>query len=208
MADAPPPNQETSPAEGVPPTEPPSPAIEPPVALSVVTDRIRDWIARRSARDIWIGFAGGVLSGLVLWWIQGAITSAQSDAENARLVTAIERSVTNECQRLQATFATLYDSYPTMECGMNIYRLPQPDVALTSYLNDRRELIIDAMGDDGASLIRDSALASEAYQRFYTDPYFDAVISEHTSTFQSYYEPLVRMCSKVGVEISIQACPY
>lgn len=169
---------------------------------------IKVWLSDLSHRAFILTVISGVFSGIIAWFIQDYISERGKKNTDVKLFTAIQGSVTEECKRLQQVFENFYDNYPTITCQINVYRLPQPDVSLVDYLNDRREMIVDKMGQEGPVLIRYSALSSEAYDRIFSDQYFQSTIYEDTSIFHDYFEPIEKMCSIFDMKISLQKCPF
>lgn len=186
----------------------PEPPEKRPNLIQRFSGTVGAWVADLSHRTFILTVVSGVLSALAAWMVQGYFVERDSRNLAASVVETIEVSVRAECNRLSDVFATLYDSYPTLTCDMNVYRLPQPDISLVGYLNDRRETIVAAMGEDGVKLIRSGALSSEGYNRIFSAHYFQSSISTGTATFQDYFLPMQEMCSIVDVPISIQECPF
>lgn len=150
----------------------------------------------------------GVVSGIITWQVQSYWSGLQKGRDEESRARAAIKATATECARLKSVFRTFYVGYPTLTCEINVYRLPQPDTTLVSYLNERRESIAYFLGDKGSDLIRDASLSAESYKRIFSSSNFRSTISKETTTFDSYFSPLQGMCSKVGVAIEIQSCPY
>lgn len=121
---------------------------------------------------------------------------------------AVLKSVIEECHRVRPAFATLYEGYANPTCRIDVHALPRPDLSLTAYLNDRREVIVGALGADGASLIRSAALSSEGYDLMIGDRSSEIPIDREAMAFDGYYRPLREMCALVEVDLRIQECPF
>jgi hypothetical protein len=167
---------------------------------------IKVWLADLSQRAFLLTVISGVTSGAIVWFVQSYISDREQRSAALELVNAIRVSTASECNRLKETFAKLYDGYPVGACDINVYRLPQPDVALVEYLNDRRETIVATMGEDGAKLIRSGALSAKAYDRIFTAKYFQSSIDRWTVTFSDYFDPLTDMCAIVDVKLTVPDC--
>jgi hypothetical protein len=162
-------------------------------------------------REGWV-FAVGVLSGfcsgLMVWWIDDYSTKSNTSAAEERIIDEVRLSTKNECQRVKARFDLFYSGYPTRSCKINVYRLLPPDKALVSYLGERREIIAQKMGQQGLDLVRDSKLSSDAYERIFTDKFFDAMQWKDSAKFSAYFRPLQSMCEATGIKIEIAPCPW
>ncbi|WP_193336181.1 hypothetical protein [Devosia beringensis] len=171
-------------------------------------NEFKTWLRDLSHRTFLLTVVSGVASGIIVWVVQGYMIDRQNEQSQAKIVGGVVTSVKNECNRLQSKFDNFYDGYPTIECDINVYKLPQPDITLTEYLNERRDVVVDAFGAQGASLIRAGALSAAAYDRIFSAPYFDATIPQSYKTFGDYFDPLVEMCEWADIKLEIQACPY
>ncbi|MDP3897854.1 MAG: hypothetical protein Q8Q62_14380 [Mesorhizobium sp.] len=163
---------------------------------------------RRLARDFGFGLLGAIVSGIILWQIQVTFSDREAARASGAKLAAIKVSVASECDRLSRAFAAFYNGYPTVECGMNVYRAPRPDSALVDYLKMEREFLVERFGDAGAALVRNAAGSLAGYDSLFDGPYFKAVVSRETTTWQHYFSPLREMCLWSDIKIEIQTCPF
>lgn len=149
-----------------------------------------------------VGFC--VVTAAAVWILPDYWAERELQSQNR----AVLKSVIEECYRLEPDLANLYEGYATPTCRIDVDALPRPDLSLAAYLNDRRELIVGALGAEGASLIRSAALSSEGYDLMIGERSTQSLIDREAKAFEKYFLPLREMCAPFDVDLRIQECPF